>query len=595
MPDSINLIKWPSPFTAFQLLDNPGSPINVTDVEPVAISADGSVVVGTVTDSGAGITYACRWDGTVCTVIGTNFLPYGISADGSTIYGAGIGGSDDTIPCVWIGGATTPTLLTPPTGYDAAFAATATTGANIAPISDDGSIIYGWCRNSSTSVEAVVQWINTVPHAITMGSGNQVPAVCSNDGSIAFAGVDTLSRSEWCGYYSGGSFFSLAALPGTTSAAGQIAACSGDGTLAYGTILDQFSCVRSVYWDDVSSNTGTVDGTPVYGNVHVLDSPVLSTVDTAANIASPIAVGLIDSFVADFPARWNGTTLTNLTPDPILSLSFYGRAFCCSGDGTIAAGTGGPTDSSAVYWDVDNNAHILPVPGQFPSAFVHAASRDGSTLLGRVDFTPSGAGGWEFIASTSTDDAGFGQAWFDPSYVDFSNPTVLSGFIGSGGTWVDWGQYGEVPTGSSPLNFLNVFETDDPNGITFGWGQSGGQDSWNNDSGGVDPTTGVAYAALAFDTCAAPPNTVQLTLTDLSVSVTTVSAPNEVTLRWSDDAGASWSNGLLRSLGRAGQYNTTPTWYRLGMSRNRIIELSWSGDAASALQGLFVEVTIAQT
>ncbi len=68
-----------------------------------------------------------------------------------------------------------------------------------------------------------------------------------------------------------------------------------------------------------------------------------------------------------------------------------------------------------------------------------------------------------------------------------------------------------------------------------------------------------------------------------------------ITLRWSDSGGQSWNEGIEKSLGQVGQYNTTPTWYRLGMARNRVIELSWTSAVPTALIGAFVEVVVAAT
>lgn len=62
-----------------------------------------------------------------------------------------------------------------------------------------------------------------------------------------------------------------------------------------------------------------------------------------------------------------------------------------------------------------------------------------------------------------------------------------------------------------------------------------------------------------------------------------------ISLRWSDDRGATYGNQIDQTLGRLGQFLTMPTWNRLGMSRDRIFELSWSVDANVALNGAFIE------
>lgn len=209
-----------------------------------------------------------------------------------------------------------------------------------------------------------------------------------------------------------------------------------------------------------------------------------------------------------------------------------------------------------------------------------------------------GAPTWTVTSSLDNEFPGaVGDVWANNSYVDFDNPNVRAAFENADGTWLWLGTNGERPTLSSPLLFLTVQTGDPPADILTGYGQSGAQSSWFLVNQGVDPTTGQPYPAMSFDQCEATlPN--NLELTDIQVITTTTQlVPHDdlITLRWSDDAGASWSNGLLRSLGAPGEYFTTPSWYRLGMSRNRIIELSWSGARAEALQGCFVEVTIAAT
>lgn len=65
--------------------------------------------------------------------------------------------------------------------------------------------------------------------------------------------------------------------------------------------------------------------------------------------------------------------------------------------------------------------------------------------------------------------------------------------------------------------------------------------------------------------------------------------PVEISLRWSDDRGATYGNAVTRSIGRAGQYDKTPLWLRLGTARDRVFELSWSVPARVALNGAYVE------
>lgn len=69
----------------------------------------------------------------------------------------------------------------------------------------------------------------------------------------------------------------------------------------------------------------------------------------------------------------------------------------------------------------------------------------------------------------------------------------------------------------------------------------------------------------------------------------------QLTLRWSDDRGVSFGNGLQQSLGRSGQYRTVPSWSRLGFARDRVFELSWTAAAATALNGAWIQVEKMET
>jgi hypothetical protein len=69
----------------------------------------------------------------------------------------------------------------------------------------------------------------------------------------------------------------------------------------------------------------------------------------------------------------------------------------------------------------------------------------------------------------------------------------------------------------------------------------------------------------------------------------------QLTLRWSDDRGVSFGNGLQQTLGRSGQYRTMPSWNRLGFARDRVFELSWTAAAATALNGAWIQVEKMET
>lgn len=71
---------------------------------------------------------------------------------------------------------------------------------------------------------------------------------------------------------------------------------------------------------------------------------------------------------------------------------------------------------------------------------------------------------------------------------------------------------------------------------------------------------------------------------------TTPDNPPQISLRWSDNRGATYGNPVLRSMGATGQYLISPQWRKLGMARDRVFELSWSEPVRTALNGAFVEI-----
>jgi hypothetical protein len=62
-----------------------------------------------------------------------------------------------------------------------------------------------------------------------------------------------------------------------------------------------------------------------------------------------------------------------------------------------------------------------------------------------------------------------------------------------------------------------------------------------------------------------------------------------VTLKWSDDRGHSWNEGLLQTIGELGQYGTRPEWGGLGQAMDRIYDVSWSLNGPATLNGAWVE------
>lgn len=63
----------------------------------------------------------------------------------------------------------------------------------------------------------------------------------------------------------------------------------------------------------------------------------------------------------------------------------------------------------------------------------------------------------------------------------------------------------------------------------------------------------------------------------------------EITLRYSDNRGRSWSEPLLQTMGAEGEYDTSILWTQLGQGRNRVFELSWDAPIKTTLNGAYYE------
>lgn len=63
----------------------------------------------------------------------------------------------------------------------------------------------------------------------------------------------------------------------------------------------------------------------------------------------------------------------------------------------------------------------------------------------------------------------------------------------------------------------------------------------------------------------------------------------QLSLRWSDDRGRTWSNPVLLSMGELGQYDTRPFQRNLGQAMDRVYELSYAIGAQATLNGAWVQ------
>lgn len=73
------------------------------------------------------------------------------------------------------------------------------------------------------------------------------------------------------------------------------------------------------------------------------------------------------------------------------------------------------------------------------------------------------------------------------------------------------------------------------------------------------------------------------------VQVGTLEEMPLITLRVSDDRGVTYWTPGTQPMGAQGDYLAQPSWWRLGMARDRVFELSWSASISTSLNGAFVE------
>ena len=64
----------------------------------------------------------------------------------------------------------------------------------------------------------------------------------------------------------------------------------------------------------------------------------------------------------------------------------------------------------------------------------------------------------------------------------------------------------------------------------------------------------------------------------------------DLQLSWSDDRGVTFGSPVKISLGSSGQTTVVPTVWRLGIARDRVFSLTWSGAAFTSLLGAFIDV-----
>jgi hypothetical protein len=165
----------------------------------------------------------------------------------------------------------------------------------------------------------------------------------------------------------------------------------------------------------------------------------------------------------------------------------------------------------------------------------------------------------------------------------------------------EWHEWGWIDTnGDEHRHRANCFATFDRNLICGDW-QTGAiyllsNDVYTDDT--ATATTGPIKRVRSFPHIEADSR--RLFFREFVANMATGNAQTpvagsstDVSLRWSDDRGASWGSPVTQSIGLNGEYLTTPQWQRLGLSRSRVFEISWSTPMNTALQGCWITVEAA--
>lgn len=77
--------------------------------------------------------------------------------------------------------------------------------------------------------------------------------------------------------------------------------------------------------------------------------------------------------------------------------------------------------------------------------------------------------------------------------------------------------------------------------------------------------------------------------------LTTESSDPQISLQYSDDGGATWSNEVFESLGKSGEYLTRVIFYDLGMARNRVYKITESNNCYTGLSGGVINIELGNT
>lgn len=114
-------------------------------------------------------------------------------------------------------------------------------------------------------------------------------------------------------------------------------------------------------------------------------------------------------------------------------------------------------------------------------------------------------------------------------------------------------------------------------------------------SAGQLSNTSIVRVAVTLEPTGFGTNFQMTSLTVTQPQPLAVVTDDRVTLRWSDDMGANWSNPMTQTMGAIGEYETNIQFRRLGYGRYRVWEISFAGALATAISNIWVQSETAGT
>jgi len=299
-------------------------------------------------------------------------------------------------------------------------------------------------------------------------------------------------------------------------------------------------------------------------------------IDAYDNVANPAQVNLYKIIVTAGAENYNIASWP--TPNPNVSYSLLNQI-----TGPMVDASWTTIETQSIGYDARNNI-ILVAMTQYAGSDQRLVGINGDTGDVIWSLNPFSGRTWSPDLSQSRVSSGY--------ITLVSNGNLFSPFDSLVAT-VNTAT-GAVVNTTTVYGIGTIFRSFSSDDVTGGWlGCVNYSASTTNSPTAVSGTPSSFQRQSMIQPLVITPST--LSLGDLQVREVPDVDRGEVTLRWSDDAGASWSSGLLKSLGDLGEFRTDVSYRRLGMARNRIFEVSWSGAIAEALQGVNLVVEFGKT